>query len=125
MAESIQSYTAARISYLASYLQTLLRGLNYNVASKWITAEKGVSGNVLGTTYTSGGQQHLFTFPSQEAGLRSAADWINTHARYSGVKSSLGSSASAQAKALSTSGWNNAYYPGVFASIINNSTPGG
>src|SRR5450830_1354341 len=103
MAESIQPYTTARINYLASYLQTLLPGLNYNVATTWITSERGVSGNVLGTTYTSGGKQHLFTFPSQEAGLRSAADWINTHSRYSGVKSSLGSSASAQATALSTS----------------------
>lgn len=128
MAESIQPYTTARVDYLASYLQTLLPGLDKTVATTWIKSERGVSGNVLGTTYTSDGRQHLFTFSSQEAGLRSAASWINTHSRYSGVKASLGSSASAQASALATSGWNNSYYPGVFRSIISHtgsSSPSG
>jgi hypothetical protein len=124
--ESIQPYTTARVNYLASYLQTLLPGLDKTVATTWITAEKGVSGNVLGTTYTSGGTQHLYTYPSQEAGLRAAAGWINSNPRYSGVKSSLSSSAAAQATALSTSGWNNSYYPSVFASITgHSSTPSG
>ena len=122
MAASIQPYTTARISYLATYLQSLLPGLNNQVATQWITAEKGVNGNVLGTTYNNSSGQHLFTYPSQEAGLQAAASWINTGARYSGVKASLSSgSASAQATALSTSGWNNSYYPGVFRNLIGGS----
>jgi hypothetical protein len=125
--ESIQPYTTARVDYLASYLQTLLPGLDKTVATKWISAERGVSGNVLGTTYNTSSGQHLYTYASQEAGLRAAAGWINSNQRYSGVKSSLGSSASAQASALATSGWNNSYYPGVFASVIggHSSTPSG
>src|ERR1035437_5503177 len=117
--ESIQPYTTARVDYLASYLQTLLPGLDKTVATKWISAERGVSGNVLGTTYNTSSGQHLYTYASQEAGLRAAAGWINNNTRYSGVKSSLGSSASAQASALATSGWNNSYYPGVFKSVIS------
>ncbi len=130
MAESIQPYTASRIDYLAKYLQSLLPGLNYNVASTWISSEKGVSGNVLGTTFTSKitGKQALFTYPSQEAGLRDAASWIQNRSIYTGIKSSLGQSAPIQANAIATSPWNRTYYVGVFKDLISptgSAAPGG
>lgn len=128
MAESIQPYTASRIDYLAKYLQSLLPGLNYDVAKTWISSEKGVSGNVLGTTYNDASGQHLFKYASQEAGLRAAASWINTRSIYSGVKNSLGLSASTQAYALANSPWNRSYYQNVFKNLISStgsSNPGG
>lgn len=124
----IQPYSASRIDYLAKYLQSLLPGLDYNVATTWIKSEKGVSGNVLGTTYNDASGQHLFTYPSQEAGLRAAAGWINTRSIYSGIKGSLGQSSTAQASAIANSPWNRSYYKGVFANLISptgSSNPGG
>lgn len=123
---AIEPYTQSRIDYLARYLQTLLPGLNYDVAKTWITSEKGVSGNVLGLTYTSGGRQQLYQFSSQEEGLQAAANWVDTRSIYAGIKNSLSGTAQQQAVAISTSPWNSAYYPRVFANLIGNggaSTP--
>jgi len=133
--ESIQPYNSARVNYLASYLQSLLPGLNKQVATTWITAEKGVNGNVIGLTsgtqanvypgqtgswYNAPTNQWIAIFPSQEAGLRAAANLIQTQPRYSKFVGTLPSgNASSQASALSTSGWNNGYYAGVFKSLIS------
>ena len=119
---SIEPYTSSRIDYLAKYLQSLLPGLNYDVAKTWITSEKGVSGNVLGTTYTKDGKQRLFTYPSQEAGLEAAANWIKTRSIYAGVNTSLSGTAQQQAVALANSPWNRSYYTKVFSGLMGGQT---
>ena len=115
----IQPYSTSRVDYLAKYLQSLLPGLDYGVATKWINAERGVSGNVLGVTYNSGGSQHLFTYPSQEAGLRGAVALLHSNSAYSGFLNSLSSkNATTEARALAASPWNHSYYTNVFKSYI-------
>ena len=119
---SIEPYTQSRIDYLARYLQGLLPGLDYNVAKTWITSEKGVSGNVLGTTYTKDGKQRLYEYSSQEAGLEAAANWIKTRSIYAGVKNSLSGTSQQQATALAQSPWNRSYYTKVFSGLMGGQT---
>lgn len=117
----IQPYSTARVDYLARYLQTQLPGLNYTLAVKWINAERGVNGNVLGVTYdsssASGYQGKLRTYSSQEEGLRAAAALIKSSGNYAGVRASLGKSYEDQARALVASPWNvrnSPYYARLF-----------
>ena len=119
-----QPYTATRIDSLARYLQSLLPGLNYNVATTWITAEKGVNGNVLGVTYNNSTGQHLYTYGSQEAGLQAAVGLLHSNSAYNGFLSSLSSNnAATEAKALAASPWNHSYYTGVFKNLAGGATP--
>lgn len=103
-----QPYTQARIDYLASYLQTLLPGMTHDAAVKWIRAEQGVNGNVLGVTYTgSDGKQRLYTYSSQEAGLRAAASLVKGSSNYTGIVGSLASgNTTSQLMAIAASPWN-------------------
>lgn len=122
MAESIQPYTPARVDYLARYLQTQLPGLNYELAVKWIKAEQGENGNVLGVTYdaapgTTGYQGTLYRYPTQEEGIRQAAALVKRSGNYAGIRASLGQSYTAQAQALVASPWNvrnSRYYARLF-----------
>lgn len=121
MAETIQPYSTARVDYLARYLQTQLPGLNYDLAVKWINAERGVNGNVLGVTYdastTPGYQLKLRTYSSQEEGLRAAAALVKSSGNYAGIRAALGKDYTTQAKAIVASPWNvrnSPYYARLF-----------
>lgn len=122
-----QPYTAARIDYLANYLQTLLPGLTHEAAVKWITAEKGVNGNVLGLTHTVNGKQTLYTYSSQEAGLRAAASWLKSAPSWTGYPAVIASlktgDTTAQLKALAASKWSGGgYYQKAFLGTSAKST---
>lgn len=116
---SIQPYTPARVDYLANYLQKLLPGLTHSAATKWINAEKGVSGNVLGVTYKdANGKQHLYEYGSQEAGLRAAVNLLHRKSEYDAFLTSLKTNnTTAEIKALAASPWNHRYYSRVFLGI--------
>lgn len=105
-----QPYTPARVDYLASYYQSLLPGLSHEAAVKWINAERGVNGNVLGVTFRDASGQHLYTYGSQEAGLRAAAALVRSSSDYAGIRSSLGKSTIAQLTAIAASPWSGAGY---------------
>lgn len=110
-----QPYTPARIDYLASYLQQLLPGLNHDVAVKWIRAEQGVNGNVLGVTYSDASGQHLYRYSSQEAGLRAAVALLHANPAYHSILASLGRSSVAQLTAIAASPWaHKGYYAKAF-----------
>jgi len=104
----IQPYTPARVDYLASYLQGLLPGLSHDAAVRWIRAEQGVNGNVLGVTYHDAtGTQRLRTYSSQEAGLSAAAGLVRSSSNYAGIRAVLaGGDVTTQLKAIATSAWN-------------------
>jgi hypothetical protein len=101
-----QPYTTARVDYLATYLQGQLPGLSHDAAVKWINAERGVHGNVLGVTYRDASGQHLYTYSSQEAGIRAAASLVNRSGNYAGIRASLGGSTIEQLRAIAASPWN-------------------
>lgn len=113
-----QPYTPQRVDYLASYLQSLLPGMTHETAVKWINAERGVNGNVLGLTYHDSTGQHLYTYSSQEAGLRAAASHVKSSSNYTGIVASLTSGSTAQQLvAITQSPWNarnSPYYQRVF-----------
>lgn len=99
-------YTAARIDYLARYMQTQLPGLSYDAAVKWIRAEQGENGNVLGVTYRDASGQRLYQYQSQEAGIRAAVALIKSSGNYSGIRGSLGQDTASQLRAIAASPWN-------------------
>lgn len=114
-------YTTARVDYLARYLQSQLPGLDYDLAVKWINAERGANGNTLGVTYRDASGQHLYRYASQEEGIRQAAALVKRSGNYSGIRASLGGSYLAQAQALVASPWNarnSAYYARLFGVTI-------
>lgn len=118
-----QAYTKARVEYLASYLQTLVPGLSHQLAVEWINAEKGANGNVLGVTYRENGKQHLYTYSSQEAGLRAAVGLLHRSSHYhpflTTVKAYPGNY-KAQVKALVATPWNHNYYSRVWMKVVGN-----
>lgn len=121
-----QPYTAARVDYLASYLQQLMPGMTHDAAVKWIKAEQGVNGNVLGVTYNDSTGQHLYQYQSQEAGLRAAVSLINRSSNYSGIRTSLSTGSTVQQLiAIASSPWNGGHYRngGTFGVSIGGSAP--
>jgi hypothetical protein len=86
--------------------------MTHDAAVKWINAEKGVSGNVLGLKDASG---HFYTYSSQEAGLRAAAGWVKTGPAWTGYPAIVSSLASGdtmtQLRAIAASKWNGSRYP--------------
>jgi hypothetical protein len=80
--------------------------LTHDAAVKWINAEQGVNGNVLGVTYRDASGQHLYQYPSQEAGIRAAVSLIKTSGNYTGIRASLGQSVTTQLQAIAASPWN-------------------
>jgi hypothetical protein len=113
-----QAYTSERIDYLARYMQTQLPGLDYNIAVRWIRAEQGVNGNVLGVTYVDAqGARRLRTYGSQEAGIRAAVSLLRSSSNYAGIRAALGQSYAIQARAITASPWNkpnSPYYARIF-----------
>jgi hypothetical protein len=125
-----QPYTTARVDYLASYLQGQLPGLDHDLAVKWINAERGVNGNVLGVTYDSsssaGYQGKLQTYSSQEQGLDAAAALVKSSGNYAGIRASLDKDYTTQAQAIVASPWNvrnSAYYARLFGIGTLSGTP--
>lgn len=101
-----QPYTTARVDYLATVLQGQLPGMTHEAAVKWINAERGDNGNVLGVTYRDTTGQHLFHYSSQEAGIAAAASLVRTSDNYKGIRTSLGQDAISQLRAIASSPWN-------------------
>lgn len=102
-----QPYTPERVDYLASVLQSLLPGLTHDAATKWIEAERGVNGNVLGLTHNG----QLYTYSSQEAGLAAAASWVKNGPGHESILTSLRTNdTQTQLVGIATSTWNPSYY---------------
>lgn len=115
------AYTPQRIQQLAGRLSAGIPGLDPKVAEAWIRAEKGVNGNVLGRTYYDAqGNQRLYQYESQEAGIDAAISLVLNSPTYAKLRASLATGNQQQdLAALMASPWNRPYYTSTLPGLMN------
>ncbi len=110
------TYTDAYAAYVGQ-LMAAASGVPASVATVWAKSESGVNNNPYGLT---NGRGQLYSYPTVQAGVQAAADWLlNPSSPYGGVRTAIKSgNAQTIANAIAASPWGpSGYYASAWPKL--------